>query len=187
MGPSGSVHAQAPPPQAPAAAMYQMMPPQQQMPQGQNVRSQMPPPQAAAAMPTGYQIRPSYHMTQQGMATGVAAPPQQWGNIMEQQVAQPLMQQEMGDMKNFPPQQFQQEVQNGMIGMCKKMGVAVVMMYLLMVGGAANQQGNTTDSAPKQQSSFERIVERLSVEYPNYTRLVVTINSYTRLIAKYYK
>lgn len=169
MGPSSSV--QAPPPQAPAA-MYQMMPPQQQMPQGQNVRPQMTPSQAATAMPTGYQIRPSYHMTQQGMATGVAPPPQQWGNIMEQQVTQPLMQQqEMGDMKNFPPQQFQQEVQNGMIGMCKKVGVAVVMTYLLIVGGAANQQSNTTDSAPKQPSSFERIVERLSVEYPNYTRL----------------
>ena len=95
---------------------------------------------------------------------------------MEQPVGQPMMQQqpEMGDMKNFPPQPFQQEVQNGMIGMCKKVGVAVVMMYLLIVGGAANQQSNTTDSAPKQQSSFERIVERLSLEYPNYTRLVVS-------------
>ena len=119
MGPSSSV--QAPPPQAPAA-MYQMIP-QQQMPQGQNIRPQMPPPppQAAAAMQTGYQIRPSYHMTQQGMATAVTPPTQQWGNILEQQVTQPMMQQqEMGEMKNFAPQQFQQEVQNGMTGiMCK--------------------------------------------------------------------
>ena len=161
MGPPSSVQAQAPPPQAPAA-MYQMIPPQQQMPQGQNIRQQMPTPQAATAMPTGYQIRPSYHMTQQGMTTGIAPLPQQWENIMEQPVGQPMMQQqqEMGDMKSFPPQPFQQEVQNGMIGMCKEVGVAVVMMYLLIVGEAANQQSNTTDSAPKQQSSFERIVER---------------------------
>ena len=116
-------------------------------------------------------------MTQQGIAAAVAPPTQQWGNIMEQQVAQPIMQQQEigGDMKNFPPQQFQPEAQNGMIGMYKKVGVAVVMIHLLTIGGAANQQG-TTDSAPKQQSSFERIVERLTVEYPTYTRLVVTIN-----------
>ena len=118
MGPPSNL--QAPPPQAPAA-MYQMIP-QQQMPQGQNIRPQMQqPPQAtmaaAAAMQTGYQIRPSYHMTQQGMAA-VAPPPQQWGNIMEQQVAQPMMQQqEMGDGKTFAPQQFQQQVPNGMMGM----------------------------------------------------------------------
>ena len=56
------------------------------------------------------------------------------------------------------------------------MGVTLVMIHLLIVGGAANQQ-STTDSAPKQQSSFERIVERLSVEYPTYTRLLITINS----------
>ena len=122
MGPSTGVQAQAPPTQAPAA-MYQMVP-QQQMAQGQNIRAQMqPPPQAAAAaMQTGYQIRPSYHMTQQGMAASVATPSQQWGNIMEQQVTQPVMQQqEMGDVKNFPPQQqFQQEVQNGMTGMCER-------------------------------------------------------------------
>ena len=56
------------------------------------------------------------------MAASVATPSQQWGNIMEQQVTQPVMQQqEMGDVKNFPPQQqFQQEVQNGMTGMCKR-------------------------------------------------------------------
>ena len=80
-----------------------------------------PPPQAAAAMQIGYQIRPSYHMwMQQGMATAVTPPTQQWGNILEQQVTQPMMkQQEMGEIKNFPPQQFQQEVQNGMTGVCK--------------------------------------------------------------------
>ena len=170
MGPASNI--QAPPTQAPTA-MYQMMP-QQQMPQGQNIRPQMqPPPQAtmaAAAMQTGYQIRPSYHMTQQGMAMATAVAPQQWGNIMEQQVAQPMMQQqEMGDVKTFAPQQFQQQIPNGMIGMCKKMGRAIVMV-LLIVGGAAASQQNTMDSAPKQQSSFERVVERLSVEYPTYTR-----------------
>ena len=44
-----------------------------------------------------------------------------------------------------------------------------MVLHLLIVGGAANQQ-SATDSAPKQQSSFEHIVERLSVEYPTYTR-----------------
>ena len=124
MGPSTGVQAQAQPPQA-QTAMYQVIPPQQQqMAQGQNIRAQMaPPPQApAAAMQAGYQIRPSYHMAQQGMAAVVAPPTQQWGNIMEQQqMTQPMIQQqqqEMGDVKNFPPQsQFQQEVQNGMISM----------------------------------------------------------------------
>ena len=85
-----------------------------------------PPPQApAAAMQAGYQIRLSYHITQQGMSAVVAPPTQQWGNIMEQQqMTQPMtqqQQQEMADVKNFPPQsQFQQEVQNGMISMFKK-------------------------------------------------------------------
>ena len=127
MGPSTGVQAQAQPPQA-QAAIDQVIPPQQhQMAQGQNIRAQMaPPPQApAAAMQAGYQIRPSYHMTQQGMAAVVVPPTQQWGNIMEQQqMTQPMMQQqqqEMGDVKNFPPQsQFQQEVQNGMISMFEK-------------------------------------------------------------------
>jgi len=37
---------------------------------------------------------------------------------MEQQVTQPVMQQEMGDTKNFQPQQYQQqEGPNGMIDM----------------------------------------------------------------------
>ena len=118
MGPSTGVQAQAPPPQAPAA-MYQMLP-QQQMAQGQNIRAQMqPPPQpAAATMQAGYQIRPSYHMTQQGgVATAVAPPSQQWGNIMEQQVTQPVMQQ---------PEMGQQELQNGMTGMCERVGVTCV-------------------------------------------------------------
>ena len=124
MGPSTGVQAQAQPPQA-QTAMYQVMPPQQQqMAQGQNIRAQMqiPPQVPAVAMQTGYQIRPSYHMTQQGMPAVVAPPTRQWGNIMEQQqMTQPMMQQqpqEMVDVKNFPPQsQFQQEVQNGMISM----------------------------------------------------------------------
>lgn len=51
------------------------------------------------------------------------------------------------------------------------MGAVVALVYLLIVGGAANQQ-NAADSAPKQQSSFERIVERLSMEYPSYSRYV---------------
>ena len=51
-----------------------------------------------------------------------------------------------------------------------------MLVHLLMVGGAANQQ-NATDSAPKQQSSFERIVERMSVEYPTYTRYVAIVTS----------
>lgn len=51
-----------------------------------------------------------------------------------------------------------------------------MLVHLLMVGGAANQQ-NATDSAPKQQSSFERIVERMSVEYPTYTRYVTIVTS----------
>ena len=123
LGPLSGV--QAPPPQT-AAATYQMMPAQQQMAQmaqGQNARPQMQPsPQVAATaatMQSGYQIRPLYHMTPQGIAATAATPPQQWGNIMEQQqMAQPAMiQQEVVDMKNFTPQQFQQEMQNGMIGM----------------------------------------------------------------------
>lgn len=133
VGPSAGVQPQAPPTQAPAAAMYQMTP-QQQMPQAQNIRAQMQPPPsqaAAAAMQAGYQIRPSYHMTpQQGMAAPVAPPSQQWGNIMEQQqVTQPVMQQqEMGDVKNFPPQQQfqQQEVQNGMTGMWERKWVQLL-------------------------------------------------------------
>ena len=91
--------AQAPPPQAPAA-MYQMMS-QQQMAQGQNIQVQMQPsPQpAAATMQAGYQIGPLYHMTQQGGVAKVVAPPsQQGGNIMEQQVTQPVMQQEKWQM-----------------------------------------------------------------------------------------
>lgn len=117
MGPANGVQPQAPHPQA-QAAMYQMMP-QGQMPQGQNVRPQMQVPPQPATVQAGYQqMRPSYHMTQQGMATAVAPPPQQWGNIMEQQVPQPVVQQQEMDMKNFPPQQYQQELQNGMIGMC---------------------------------------------------------------------
>ena len=78
-----------------------------------------PPPQAAAAaMQAGYQIRSLYYMIQHGVAKAVASPSQQWGDTMEQQVTQPVMQQqEMGDVKNFPvQQQFQQEVQNGMTG-----------------------------------------------------------------------
>ena len=46
---------------------------------------------------------------------------------MEQQVTQPVMQQqEMGDVKNFSvQQQFQQEVQNGLTGMPERVSVPV--------------------------------------------------------------
>ena len=37
--------------------------------------------------------------------------------------------------------------------------------------GNGQQQANNSDgSVTKAQSSFDRIVERLSVEYPNYTK-----------------
>ncbi|XP_065910380.1 uncharacterized protein [Dysidea avara] len=114
--------------------MYQTMPPQQQMIQGQNIR----PPQPPVAMQTGYPIRPP--------TTWSTGHPQrqQWTGLVEQAqipTQQPMIQ----DMAQQHPE-----------------GQNELMAADRAVGNGQQQASNSDGSVTKGRSSFDCIVDHLS-------------------------